>query len=161
MSDQRVRVTASLLDRLLDLDPRSPQDAVSGAVASVQEVKASVQRDLEELLNARNSHADLPREYVEAGPSVLAYGLPDFTILNLANPADQNRLRQHVERCIAIFETRLTGVTVTILPAAATDRTLRLRIEALLAIEPATEPVAWDVTIPHQTFQCEVRESGA
>ena len=72
------RVTASLLDRLLDLQPREPYDPPDAARETIEAFRESVQRDLENLLNTKNPYHDLPAEFVEAGHSVLSYGLRDL-----------------------------------------------------------------------------------
>ena len=97
---------------------------------SVRELKRAVQRDLEILLNSRNPFSDLSTAFQEAGHSVLTYGLPDFSSLNVASPADQNRLRQMIENTIRVFEPRLdrrdrrpaTGVGNRALPLPASGR---------------------------------------
>ncbi len=146
--DNDVRVTPSLLDRLLGEEPQR-----------VREEKGAVKRDLENLLNSRNSFPDLPAAFVEAGRSVLTHGLPDFSGLNPSHPNDQNRLSQLIESVIRAFEPRLSGVSVTLIPDAGTERSLRLRIDARLLIDPAPEPVSFDVVMPVQTMACEVREA--
>jgi type VI secretion system protein ImpF len=157
--DFDVRVTPSLLDRLLDGDPRSSRDAILSRQDSVRELKRAVQRDLENLLNSRNSYPDLPPAFVEAGQSALTYGLPDFSGLNPSNPADQNRLRHHIESVVRAFEPRLSGISATFVPSATTERSMRLRLDARLLIDPTPEPVSFDVVVPVQSMACEVREA--
>jgi len=157
-SDYDVRVTPSLLDRLLDFDYKTPRDPAGSRTESVRDLKRAVQRDLESLLNCRNSNADLPTAFTEAGQSVVTYGLPDFSALNVANPNDQIRLRQLIEAAIRTFEPRLAGVSTTLLPASTTDRSLRLRIDARLLMEPAPEAVSFDVVMPFQTLKYEVKD---
>jgi type VI secretion system protein ImpF len=157
-SDYDVRVTPSLLDRLIDLDYKSSRDAMPSRAESVRELKRAVQRDLENLLNSRNPYSDLPAAFVEAGQSVVAYGLPDFSALNVSNPNDQHRLRQLIEAAIRAFEPRLVGVSTTLLPSSPVDRAMRLRIDARLLMEPAPEAVSFDVIMPLQTLKYEVKD---
>jgi type VI secretion system protein ImpF len=157
-SDYEVRVTPSLLDRLLDLDPKSSRDVVTSRAESVRELKRAVQRDLEILLNSRNPYTDLPHAFVEAGQSVLTYGLPDFSALNVASPVDQNRLRQMIETTIRTFEPRLMGVTAILQPAPEHERSLFLRLEARLVMDPAPEAVSFDIVMPMTTLKYEVKE---
>ena len=146
--DYDVKVTPSLLDRLLGAEPQS-----------IREMKGAVKRDLENLLNSRNSFSDLPAAFVEAGQSVLTHGLPDFTGLNPSHPNDQNRLCHIVEAAIRSFEPRLSGANVTLISDSGTERSLRLRIDARLLVDPAPEPVSFDVVMPVQTMTCEVKEA--
>jgi len=157
--DYDVRVTPSVLDRLLDSDPRNSRDVLPSRAESVRELRRAVQRDLENLLNSRNPFSDLPTAFAEAGQSVMTYGLPDFSALNVGNPVDQNQLRQLIESAIRTFEPRLIGVTAVIQPASQTERSLCLRVDARLVMDPAPEPVSFDVIMPMQTLKCEVKEA--
>jgi type VI secretion system protein ImpF len=143
-SDYDVRVTPSLLDRLLDFDHRNTRDPVPTRAETVREMKLSVQRDLENLLNSRNSNTDLEAAFVEASRSVVTYGLPDLSSM-VASPANERRLRQVIDVAIRTFEPRLTGVTSTMLPISPTDRSLRVRVEASLRLDPSPEPVSFDI----------------
>ncbi len=158
-SDFEFAVTQSVFDRLLDLEPGSVRDSPSSRVEGVERLKRSVCRDLEQLLNTRNPFADLHPEFVEAGQSVLTYGLADFSQFNFVNPVDQDRVRQIIERSIRLFEPRLTAVVVTILPMVSTDRALRLHLEARLLLDPEPVPVSFDILMPQQNAsRYEVKE---
>jgi type VI secretion system protein ImpF len=148
----------SVLDRLIDLEPRSHRDVLPTRAESVRDLRRAVQRDLDNLLNSRNSFFDLSSDFAEAGQSVLTYGLPDFSALNLASPRDQNRLRQAIETTIRTFEPRLTGIVATITPQPAADRSLRLHIDARLIMDPSPTPVSFDIVMPLHTRKYEVKE---
>jgi type VI secretion system protein ImpF len=158
-ADYGSRIAISVLDRLLDLEPADLRDTPLGRTAALSVLKRAVQRDLEWLLNTRNSLADLPAEFVEAGQSVLTYGLTDFGALNPVNPRDQDRVRQYVERTIREFEPRLRSVNLTVLPGPAGERALRLRLDAHLAVEPAPEPVGFDIVLPLPGTAYEVKDA--
>ncbi len=49
-TNSEIRVTPSVLDRLIDLDPLESREAAKSRSAGLQELKASVRRDLEWLL---------------------------------------------------------------------------------------------------------------
>ena len=157
-SDYDVRVTPSVLDRLLDSDHKSLRDPVVSRAESVRELRLAVQRDLESLLNSRNPYSDLPAAFAEAGQSVITYGLPDFSALNVANTNDQHRLRQLIERTIRTFEPRLIGVNTTLMPASPTDRSMRLRIDARLVMDPS--PEAGQLRRHHAPADAQVRGEG-
>ncbi len=158
-ADYDVRVAPSLLDRLLDADYRESRDVTPPRAEAVRAFKRGVLRDLESLLNSRNPHADLPAGFVETWRSVVTYGLPDLSGFNPGSPVDQQRLRQVVEAAVRTFEPRLAAVGVTLVPASATDRSLRLRIDARLLIEPTPEAISFDVVMPLQSVGCEVKEA--
>ena len=79
--------------------------------------------------------------------SLVTYGLPDFSSLSALSMDDRNRIRRALEQAIATFEPRLERVRVTLEPPREQDRTLRFRIEALLRVEPAPEPVTFDAVL--------------
>lgn len=159
-SDYDVKVTPSLLDRLIDNEPKTSRDPASSRAESLRDLKVAVQRDLENLLNTRNANWDLSSAYTESGHSVITYGMPDFSALVISNPNDQRRLRSMVESAIRHFEPRLAGVTTTLLPAGPTDRSLKIRIEGRLLIDPAPEAVSFDVIMPQQqNLRYEVKDA--
>jgi type VI secretion system protein ImpF len=154
--DYEIGITPSLIERLLDTEPGSTHDPPGRRWQDVAAFRQAVQRDLEHLLNTRNAHYDLSTDFAEASQSVLTYGLADFSMLNVASASDQVRLRQIVEHTIRTFEPRLAGVTATILPMPKSERSLRLRIDARLLVEPTPEPVVFDVVMPLATAKYEV-----
>jgi type VI secretion system protein ImpF len=158
--DHEIRVVASVLDRLIDLEPRSHRDVLPTRAESVRELRRAVQRDLDDLLNSRNTFSDLSPDFAEAGQSVLTYGLPDFSALNISSPRDQNRLRLVVEATIRIFEPRLTGIVATLTPPTPADRSLRLHVDARLVMDPSPQPVSFDIVMPLHTRKYEVKEGG-
>lgn len=127
---------------------------------SVRYFRASVERDLEYLLNTRNPLFNISPDFVEVAGSVLAFGLPDFSAMSMSNGADQRRLAQMLERAIQTFETRLTGVNVQLIPAETGDRSLRFRIDAQLWLDPEVEPVTFDMFLQIDNHECDVREIG-
>ena len=148
----------SVFDRLIDLEPKSPRDQLATRAASVREFRRAVERDLDDLLNSRNTFADLSPDFAEAGQSVLTYGLPDISAFAISSARDQNRLRQIVETVIRTFEPRLTGISVTLAPSAPTDRSMRLHVDARLVVDPSPEPIAFDIVMPLHTCKYEVKE---
>ena len=143
-----VVVVPSLLDRLLDDAPSVSQEPAQRRVQNVSELKKSVARDLEELLNTRREVLqESPTEFTELTHSLVMYGLPDFTSFNLLSHQDRNRVRRALEQTIAVFEPRLRHVRVVLDEPRHNDRALRFRVEALLHVEPASEPVRFDAVL--------------
>jgi type VI secretion system protein ImpF len=141
-------IVPSLLDRLLDDHPDVSREPISKRFQDLHDLRASVARDLETLLNTRQeSLNELPAEFEEVNRSLVVYGLPDFTAFNLLNPADLGRLRRAIENAIANFEPRLQRVRLTMEPPRQNERSVRFRIEALLRVDPAPEPVAFDTVL--------------
>jgi type VI secretion system protein ImpF len=143
-----VNLVPSILDRLIDDEPKAPYEPVPKRFQSVSQLKKSVARDLEALLNTRQEMLDeLPAEFVELRQALVVYGLPDFTSMNLLSHRDRNFIRWALEQTITVFEPRLTQVRVILENPRETDRALRFRVEALIQIEPASEPVTFDAVL--------------
>ncbi|HVG20284.1 MAG TPA: type VI secretion system baseplate subunit TssE [Blastocatellia bacterium] len=146
-TDNEVRITPSVLDRLIDYEPEAAREAVASRAKSLRQMKQSLKRDLEWLLNTRRVAENLPPDLKEVNNSLAAYGLPDFTTANIKSPADQSRLRRALESAISAFEPRLEDVVVTIDSMRDIDRVMRFRIDARLRVEPAPEPVTFDTML--------------
>lgn len=149
MSMARIRedqpLVPSILDRLLDDEPQNSQEAPRSRSQVLRELKQSVRRDLENLLNTRWRCVAWPPELDEMELSLVNYGIPDFTGVNMGATTERERLRVIVERIVRKFEPRFKTVKVKLIDSADKfDRTLRFRIEALLHAEPAPEPVSFD-----------------
>jgi type VI secretion system protein ImpF len=142
-----IRITPSVLDRLIDYEPEVTREPMASRSKSLRQMKDSVKRDLEQLLNTRQSGDWLPADLKELNSSLAAYGLPDFTSVSIKSPSEQHRLGRALEVAIQTFEPRLEDVNVTILPLGDLQRSLHFRIDARLRIEPAPEPVTFDAML--------------
>src|SRR5215510_13261049 len=105
--DSEIRITPSVLDRLIDHEPQSSREAPASRSQSLNDLKDAVKRDLEWLLNARQIVGGLPPELKELNRSLAAYGLPDFTSISIKSPSDQKRMQRVLEWTISAFEPRL------------------------------------------------------
>jgi len=147
-SDPELHIVPSILDRLLDDAPEVSRGPLPNRLQNLSQFKQAVARDLEALLNTRQEMLEeLPSEFTEVRRSLITYGLPDFSALSLLSTPDRNRIRRSLEQAIGTFESRFERVRVTLEPPREKDRTLRFRIEALLRIEPAVEPVTFDAVL--------------
>lgn len=140
----------SVLDRLIDTDPGTRAEAPSSRAQMLRELKQSVRRDLENLLNTRllllPLPDPLPAHYQTLEKSLVNYGIPDFAGVMMGGRAQRELLRKRIETAIRTFETRFQQISVTLVDdrVDVRDRTLRFRIEGLLHAEPSPEPVAFD-----------------
>lgn len=148
----------SLLDRLTDLEPRNRHEAAANRAQALRQIKASLRRDLEWLLNTRRTTIPVPDWTRELRYSLFRYGLPDITEYSLTSSLDQDRLTSEVEEAVETFEPRLMNVTVNMQPASAGTRQLKFSIEALLRIEPAPERVLFDTTLEMTSGEYRVEE---
>jgi type VI secretion system protein ImpF len=157
-TDPDKAIVASVLDRLLDDDPEVKSEPPRAARPVLRELRASVCRDLEDLLNTRLRPLSWPEELTELDRSLLAYGIPDMTGANLASPRAREEFLRLVEAVIRRCETRFKSVKVVALETGEPlDRTLRFRVEALLHADPAPEPVVFDSTLEPVTRSFEVQ----
>ena len=152
----------SVLDRLLDDEPSKTLEAPKSRTQVLRELKQSVRRDLENLLNTRWRSTSWPEHFGELEVSLMSYGLPDVTGADLASTPKREEFRRRIERVIADFEPRLAKVSVMLLEKGEPlDRTLRFRIEGMLHVEPAPEPVAFDSAVEPATGNVEVKGATA
>ncbi|WP_140635491.1 type VI secretion system baseplate subunit TssE [Methylibium rhizosphaerae] len=151
------RFIPSLLDRLIDHPPRAGGSAVKPTL-SIDELKASVARDVESLLNSRRG--TLARDlkgFPLSQRSLLAFGLDDFVSMSMVSSVDRDAICRSLEGAIARHEPRLAQVRVSIEnDPGATDR-LRFAIHALLQAHPLQEPVSFDAVLHTMTQQYDVR----
>lgn len=145
--DNEIRITPSVLDRLLDNEPGMSSEAPKSRSQSLADLKQAVRRDLEWLLNTRHSPTPIAESLEEVNESLAVYGLPDLTSISAKNAYEQNRLAKALETAIRIFEPRFINAKVSLEPIDNTDRHLRFRIEAHLDIEPIPEPVSFDTVL--------------
>jgi type VI secretion system protein ImpF len=158
VSAAKIITVPSVLDRLIDDEPQESRESLAGRFQSIRELEQVVLRDVEALLNSRQETLEeLPGEFVEASRSLVTYGLPDLTSMSLQSESDRNRIRRAVEAAISSFETRLKDVHVALeIPQRQNDG-LRFRIDALLRIEPAPQPVTFDAILQPNSQQYVIR----
>ncbi|HEY1897871.1 MAG TPA: type VI secretion system baseplate subunit TssE [Terracidiphilus sp.] len=148
-------ITISALDRLIDLEPDNHMENPLSRSQSVRLLKNAVRRDLEWLLNSRRI-AEPPDEGLkELNRSTYVYGLPDLSALTMASTADKNRLVRQILSTINLFEPRLMNVRLVMVETAdAGKKDVRLRIEAMLRMDPVPEPVSFDTVIELKSGNC-------
>lgn len=151
-------ITLSVLDRLIDREPRNSSEAPPARAQSVRELKNSVRRDLEWLLNSRRIAVEPPESLRELNRSVYMYGLPDFSAFNIASAKDQGKLIRILQAAVKLFEPRLANVRV--IPGEITTvgtRKVRFRIEGLLLMDPAPEHISFDTVLQLNNGQYQVQ----
>ena len=148
----------SVLDRLFDDNPDISTEPGWHRAQSVRDLMDDVKRDLEALLNTRQTRSDLPPEFEFASQSVLTYGLPDFMSAGAGSEDERAVLRLAVEQAIARFEPRLLQVHVSLVaPESSHDRSLHLLIEGHLQCNPNPIPITFDTVVQPSTGQCVVQ----
>src|SRR4051812_15010929 len=109
-TESQTRITPSVLDRLIDMDPRESSESPRSRTSNVTDLRQAVRRDLEWLLNTRTMLDPADSTLEEAKKSVAFYGLPDFTAIGASSNVEQRRLLESLENAITTFEPRFIDV---------------------------------------------------
>ncbi|MFN7924116.1 MAG: type VI secretion system baseplate subunit TssE [Bryobacteraceae bacterium] len=156
-TDQRAQ--ASIIDRLLDDEPKRSQDPAITQAQTVRNYRAAVRRDLDWLLNTRCSIVEAPEEMTEAERSLYAYGLRDYTHLSFSSLPHRQQVSRNILRAIENFEPRLSHVTIVLGDQNVNDRrTVHFQISAMLHLDPAPEPITFDATFDVARGEYRVKE---
>jgi type VI secretion system protein ImpF len=138
-----VTARGSVLDRLID-DEDQPQAQSMG----MAELRCTVRRDLEMLLNTRRRCLRWDETLDQLDGSVFGYGLPDLLALDLADPGDREEFMNKVADIIRKSDARFREIRTTMLQNTdEMDRTLRFRIEAVVKVSPAEEQILFDSVV--------------
>lgn len=137
---------ALLFERLTDLEPRIPDEKRPFIFSTKEELKESVRREVSWLLNTR---APFPAFFLnEQEQSTFNYGIPDlFSLFHPLDAASHRRLSRLLGKIISAFEPRLREVETTFDRYDDINRSLWLRINALLVVDTITEPISFLVQL--------------
>jgi type VI secretion system protein ImpF len=150
-------VTLSVLDRLIDRDPKTRSEIPLSRPQSLRELKVALKRDLEWLLNTRKTIDPSPDSARETVRSVYHYGFPDISSKSVLSSRDHGDLVREMEAAIAVFEPRLKRAKVRMEQSEGSFRTLKFVIEGLLCMDPAPEPVRFDTVLELGKGEYEVK----
>ena len=160
-ADKKKKLRPSIVDRLIDSDPDKTMEEQTEQDQRLRQLRHSVRRDLENLLNTRLRMLAPPDEYNELQKSLLNYGLPDLATVNISANMKRKEFVEHLETILAEFEPRFKNVKVHYLENADTlDRSLRFRIDAVLYADPMPETVVFDSILEPVTRTVNVKEAG-
>lgn len=135
----------ALFDRLLQGDSIETD---RNADRAMQELRDAVRRDLEMLFNTRAWLRPIPPELEELRQSVLSYGLSEVRSRDISTPAQQAQFKILLETVITCFEPRFRDLSIELTEAQdPLDRTLRLRIHAVLETDSLNEEVTYDTMV--------------
>jgi type VI secretion system protein ImpF len=136
-----------LLDKLM-IDSKHTLSSGTVTRFSMEELKDSVARDLEALLNTRKVISeDLLKSYPECSKSIVTYGLSDFAGMSLASTDDRAYICRALELTIARHEPRLQEVKAALEVQEGSINRLNFAISAVLVVHPAHEPVSFDAVL--------------
>jgi type VI secretion system protein ImpF len=157
--ESEVRITPSIVDRLLDFDPANQNETPKSRSQGLRELKQAVRRDLEWLLNTRHTADEIPENLEEVSKSLATFGLPDFTGSSSSNDDDRRDLIRNVETALRIFEPRFMNLKVSLEEINEVERGVKFRIQATLRVEPTPEPVVFDTILQVGSGEFEVKET--
>lgn len=149
----------SLLDRLVDLHPGF-DDIQAGRPVPLSEIKDSVARDLESLLNTRSNPSLLGIDSPLLKSSLLSFGIPDFSDRSLDNPLHRADICRSIEKAVSDHEPRLKQVEVELSSEASTDNRLHFNIRAILIVDFAREAVNFDAHLQPLTLEYSIARGG-
>lgn len=151
----------SLLDRLIDNDPGTKIELPKDRAQLLKELKTSVRRDLENLLNTRLPWLEIPGKSRHLQSSLMNYGVQDVAGVVLESSSSLESLRQSMESAIRAFETRFQHVSVQLVLDSSTrhKRIVRFVIDGVLWAEPAPEPVRFDSTLSSISKEFKVKDT--
>lgn len=143
----------SFFDKLFDDQPVG----AARRRLSLEQLKDSVARDLEALLNTRMAmDEELAESFPLVARSVAGFGLADFAGLSLANVYHRRKICSSIEGAIAAHEPRLRDVRVDLELHRKTVNALYFSINAVLVVRPAQESVSFDALLTPTSLQYSV-----
>lgn len=147
----------SLLDKLLGRGAPVRGSSGTGWRFSIDDVKDSVARDIEFLLNA---HAPFNPDDLAGLPlvrqSLLTLGLPDIASLSMASDRDRATITEALRKALADHDRRLTQVDVRVRERTPGEPGLAFTIRAQLQVKPNREPVNFDAVLQPGSQRCSV-----
>jgi type VI secretion system protein ImpF len=137
-------VTASLVP-LFDRLAGTLHASADGRLLDGGGLQHSLQLDLLRLFNIRNSLTI--EQFLSGDPSVLHFGLPDMLGLSAQSDQDLDKWSLVLQRCIALFEPRLSHVAVTVRADPARPYAAHASIAALVTLNEQLCRVNFDMAL--------------
>ena len=157
MSSQH-KLLPSLLDRLLDDRPHQSTESSSQRLCSLADYKASIVRDLEILVNTRQSLVAGELEgFANLSGTILDYGMPDFTSRSVLDPQDRLLIQRQLEKAISVGDRRFRSVKVQLLAQQTGQRMLTFRVDAVLRLQDISRQVSFDAVLQVNTQEYKVQ----
>ena len=154
--DKDKKLLSPILDRLLygDRYGASPQPH-----QVLRQLRESVRRDLEHLFNTRYRCVGPPPECDSLEKSLVNFGLPDLSTINLTSSLSRKEFCRQVEQTILNYEPRIRSVKVeSMSDVDPEDPVIRFRIEAMLHANPAPEVIVFDSALNPVNHSIDVSE---
>ena len=151
----------ALLDKLFVESRHNDKLSAHGLIRlSLDELKDSVARDLEALLNTRKIISEnYLKRYPECAKSIISYGLTDIASLSLASTDDRAFICRSLEQAIDRHEPRLKNVRASIDIENTAINRLNFAISALLVVNPVSEPVSFDAVLKTSSLHYSIKKA--
>jgi len=157
--DKKRKLRPSILDRLIDDEPHNQTESDPGQHQLLRQLRDSVRRDLENLLNTRYYIINPAEQYLQLDKSLLNYGLPDLATVNILDAKKREEFTRTLERTLIEYEPRFKSVKVSYLDNKdSQDRTIRFRIDAEIFADPLPEVVVFDSVLESVTRNVSIKE---
>ncbi|PKF63485.1 type VI secretion system baseplate subunit TssE [Psychromonas sp. psych-6C06] len=155
--DKKLR--PSILDRLFDDEPLHNNEQKLQHHQLVKQLRISISRDLESLLNTRYHMLQPSSDFQEVEHSIFNYGLPDLATVNIRDMEHRKKFITHLETTLKSYEPRFKSVKVAFVDNSdSVDRTLRFRIDTVIYADPIPEVVVFDSILDSVTRSVSVKE---
>ncbi len=140
-----------LLDRLLGLGP-------GGRFLSQEQLKESVARDLEALLNTRTALSpQVLHAYPECASSILNFGLVDFAGLSHSSSEDRMRICSSIRQAVERHEPRLCNVQVSLAERTGTVNRIDIVIVGKLRMQGGNEAVSFSAALQPSSLHYSIK----
>jgi type VI secretion system protein ImpF len=158
--NKKKKLRPSIIDRLFDDEPGNRNEVDPGQHQKLKQLRNSVRRDLENLMNTRYRVIEPDEKYSQLDKSLLNYGLPDLATINITDIDKRKDFTSKLEKILKEFEPRFKDVNVSYFDNKDnTDRTLRFRIDATLYADPSPEVVVFDSILEPVTRSISIEET--
>lgn len=168
--NSRDRLQPSLLDRLIDNEPRQRIEGLDARALTRQQLRAAVMRDLSWLFNAiraepepnssRKSELELWKSAPDARRSVLNYGMPAFAGVTLSS-MDTRTIEREVTEAIKAFEPRIDPDTLNVevkIDDGNQHNMMKLIIRGQMWSQPVPLELLLSANVDVETGSTQVRE---
>lgn len=148
------RLLAPVLDRLLDTSGNLNQPH-----QVLRQLRESVRRDLEHLFNSRYRCVSPPDNSDYMKGSILNFGIPDLSTINMNSSSSRNDFCRLIEKTIMAHDPRIKSVKVKSEQQINNqDPSVHFRVEAVLHTNPAPELIVFDSTLNPVSQSVDVSE---
>jgi type VI secretion system protein ImpF len=157
--EKNKKLRPSILDRLFDDEPYNQTEIKPDHHQVIKQLRISIRRDLELLLNTRYHLIQPHIDFIETDKSIFNYGLPDLATVNIMDVEHRDAFINDLEKTLTNYEPRFKSVKVSFIDNIdSVDRTLRFRIDTVIYADPIPEVVVYDSILDSVTRSVSVKE---